>query len=211
MVKPSKSYERPASAASGELRIIGGSWRGRKLRFPALPGLRPSPDRVRETLFNWLAPTLPGANCLDLFAGSGALGLEALSRGAAGCWFVDSAGAACRGIEAHLALLRAESGRVVNADSTRWLEGRPDTIPVFDVVFLDPPFRQGLLDDCCERLERGGWLADGALIYLEAGTDETLPALPAHWLPHRDKRAGQVAYRLFRREAGALSSPGEIG
>jgi len=211
MVKPSKNYERPAPAGHGELRIIGGSWRGRKLRFPALPELRPSPDRVRETLFNWLAPTLPGANCLDLFAGSGALGLEALSRGASSCWFVDSAGSACRAIEAHLSLLRAEGGRVVNADSTRWLESQPNNTPVFDVVFLDPPFRQGLLDDCCERLEQGGWLADNALIYLEAGTDETLPALPASWQPHRDKRAGQVAYRLFRREAGALSPAPEIG
>jgi len=207
MVKPSKSYEHPVSAASGELRIIGGSWRGRKLRFPALPGLRPSPDRVRETLFNWLGPTLPGAHCLDLFAGSGALGLEALSRGASSCWFVDNANAACRSIEEHLSLLRADGGRVVNADSTRWLELRPSTAPAFDVVFLDPPFRQGLLEACCDRLERGDWLAQDALIYLEAGADETPPALPANWLLHRDKRAGQVAYRLFHRAAGALSSP----
>src|SRR5438128_11334310 len=100
------------SAADGELRIIGGEWRGRKLRFPALPGLRPSPDRVRETLFNWLAPEIYGARCLDLFAGSGALGLEALSRGAAFCQFVDSAALATQRIEQHLTLLSCRKGRI---------------------------------------------------------------------------------------------------
>lgn len=211
MVKPSKSFSRAAPSGSGVLRIIGGDWRGRKLRFPPLPGLRPSPDRVRETLFNWLAPTLPGAHCLDLFAGSGALGLEALSRGAASCWFVDSAGAACRQIEEHLALLGADGGRVANADSLRWLQQRPAALPAFDVVFLDPPFRQGLLGECCALLEERGWLAPQALIYLESGSDETLPALPPNWLAHRDKRAGQVAYRLFRRTGAALSAAPEIG
>jgi 16S rRNA (guanine966-N2)-methyltransferase len=206
MVKPSKSFARAAPADDGVLRIIGGQWRGRKLRFPALPGLRPSPDRVRETLFNWLAPVLPGAHCLDLFAGSGALGLEALSRGATSCWFIDNANAACRRIEAHLALLQAiDSGRVVGADSLQWLQQRPAGAPAFDVVFLDPPFRQGLLGECCALLERNGWLSADALIYLEAGTDETPPVLPPNWRLHRDKQAGQVSYRLWRREPAALS------
>jgi len=201
MVKPSKNYAPAPGADSGVLRIIGGQWRGRKLRFPALPGLRPSPDRVRETLFNWLAPTLPGANCLDLFAGSGALGLEALSRGAGACYFVDSANAACRQIQAHLELLRGEGGQVICADSLRWLQSRPASMRPFDVVFLDPPFRQGLLATCCDALERHGWLSDEALIYMESGREEPLPALPASWRPHRDKQAGQVAYRLFRRDS----------
>jgi 16S rRNA (guanine966-N2)-methyltransferase len=205
MVKPSKNFARPAPGDDGVLRIIGGQWRGRKLRFPALPGLRPSPDRVRETLFNWLAPTLAGSHCLDLFAGSGALGLEALSRGASTCYLVDSAAAACRRIEQHLTLLECAHGRVVNADCLRWLQQRSAALPPFDVVFLDPPFRQGLLDDCCALLERNGWLSADALIYIEAAADETPPALPSNWLPHRDKRAGQVAYRLFRRTAPALS------
>jgi len=211
MVKPSKSYARAPLGEGGELRIIGGSWRGRKLRFPALPGLRPSPDRVRETLFNWLAPVLPGASCLDLFAGSGALGLEALSRGAAGCCFVDSAGSACARIGEHLQRLGATGGRVVNADSLRWLQARPEPAPGFDVVFLDPPFGQGLLEQCCTQLEQNGWLADEALIYMESGGAEPLPPLPSNWRLHRDKRAGQVAYRLFRREAGALSAGRQIG
>jgi 16S rRNA (guanine966-N2)-methyltransferase len=207
MVKPSKSFARPTAAGNGVLRIIGGRWRGRKLRFPALPGLRPSPDRVRETLFNWLAPALPGARCLDLFAGSGALGLEALSRDAAACTFVDSAAAACRSIGEHLALLQCAAGAVVNADVQRWLQRGPGASPPFDIVFLDPPFRREWLGPCCALLEQQSWLAPQAWIYLEAGSDEALPALPPNWQPHRDKHAGQVAYRLYRREAGALSSP----
>jgi 16S rRNA (guanine966-N2)-methyltransferase len=201
--KAVKNLDRPASAESGELRIIGGSWRGRKLRFPALPGLRPSPNRVRETLFNWLQPELSGAHCLDLFAGSGALGLEALSRGAASCWFIDNASAASRQIQAHLATLQCSAGRVLTADTLAWLAAKPAATPTFHLVFLDPPFRQGLLTECCALLERGGWLSATALIYIECATDETPPETPANWSIHRDKRAGQVAYRLFRR-AGAL-------
>jgi 16S rRNA (guanine966-N2)-methyltransferase len=189
-----------ATAESGELRIIGGEWRGRKLRFPALPGLRPSPNRVRETLFNWLQPELAGAACLDLFAGSGALGLEALSRGAGSCWFVEMARPASRQIRQHLETLRCDSGRIVEADALHWLDTAADT-PRFHIVFLDPPFRQGLASACCERLEHSGRLSDNALIYVEAAVDEGLPAVPANWSLHRDKQAGQVAYRLFRRVA----------
>lgn len=193
---------------NGELRIIGGQWRGRKLRFPALPGLRPSPDRVRETLFNWLMPELSGAHCLDLFAGSGALGLEALSRGAADCWFIDAASAASRQIQAHLATLKCVAGRVFTHDTLAWLAAKPAAAPAFHIVFLDPPFRQGLLVECCALLERGGWLSDSALIYIECGADEEPPPVPSNWLLHRDKRAGQVAYRLFRRTGSAALPPG---
>src|SRR5690349_6524231 len=133
MVKPSKNFARPEPRGDGVLRIIGGQWRGRKLHFPALPGLRPSPDRVRETLFNWLAPTLAGSRCLDLFAGSGALGLEALSRGAQQCWFVDSANAACRRIQEHLTLLQCVDACVFNAEASQWLQRRPQD-SAFDVV-----------------------------------------------------------------------------
>lgn len=198
-IKPSSRLSR--ETADGELRIIGGQWRGRKLRFPALPGLRPSPDRVRETLFNWLAPEIAGARCLDLFAGSGALGLEALSRGAASCIFVDSARAACERIGTHLTLLSCRDGNVQQADTAQWLANKSENMPTCDMVFLDPPFRQDLLPDCCEQLERNGWLAPRAWIYIESGADEALPALPPNWLLHRDKRAGQVAYRLFLRVA----------
>jgi 16S rRNA (guanine966-N2)-methyltransferase len=204
--KAGNSSNQPSSAQKGELRIIGGLWRGRKLRFPELPGLRPSPDRVRETLFNWLMPELSGAHCLDLFAGSGALGLEALSRGAASCWFIDSASAASRQIQAHLATLQCSAGRVTSADTLTWLAAKPAAAPAFHIVFLDPPFRQGLLVECCAQLERGGWLSDNALIYVECAADEAPPLPPSNWLLHRDKRAGQVAYRLFRRN-GATALP----
>jgi 16S rRNA (guanine966-N2)-methyltransferase len=184
---------RPSAPASepGELRIIGGSWRGRKLRFPALPGLRPSPNRVRETLFNWLQPEIAGAQCLDLFAGSGALGLEALSRGAGSCWFVELARAASQQIRQHLETLQCSTGRVLDADALQWLDTAPPATR-FHLVFIDPPFRQGLASDCCARLERSGRLTDNALIYVESAVDEGQPDVPANWSLHRDKQAGQV-------------------
>lgn len=188
------------SSAPGELRIIGGQWRGRKLRFPPLPGLRPSPNRVRETLFNWLQPELAGAQCLDLFAGSGALGLEALSRGAGGCWFVDAARDATQQIRQHLATLHCDVGHIAHADAVQWL-ATPRSGTRFHIVFLDPPFRQGLLDECCALLERSNLLDEHALIYTESAVDEPAPRVPPNWSPHRDKQAGQVAYRLFRRVA----------
>lgn len=182
----------------GELRIIGGQWRGRKLRFPALPGLRPSPDRVRETLFNWLAPEISGARCLDLFAGSGALGLEALSRGAGFCQFLDSAAPAATRIDAHLTLLSCRAAAVQAIDALQWLQQKSGA--TFNMVFLDPPFRQGLLEECCALLEANGRLAPRAWIYIEAAADEAPPAVPPTWQLHRDKRAGQVAYRLYLRQ-----------
>jgi len=206
VVKATKNRTASGAAENGELRIIGGRWRGRKLHFPALPGLRPSPNRVRETLFNWLMPELSGAHCLDLFAGSGALGLEALSRGAASCWFVDTARAASQQIQLHLATLQSSDGRVVNADTSTWLKTKTADAPTFHLVFLDPPFRQGLLDDCCAQLEHGNWLTANALIYIESAADEALPTVPSNWSIHRDKQAGQVAYRLFRR-TGSLALP----
>ncbi len=189
------------SAADGELRIIGGQWRGRKLRFPSLPGLRPSPDRVRETLFNWLAPEISGARCLDVFAGSGALGLEALSRGAGFCQFLDAAKPATQRIADHLTLLSCRDGAVDCDSAQSWLAHQANT--AFTMVFLDPPFRQNLLDECCTLLETQGWLAARAWIYIEAGADEPPPNVPPTWQLYRDKRAGQVAYRLYLREAVA--------
>ncbi len=191
---PGKSIE-----PDGELRIIGGQWRGRKLRFPSLPGLRPSPDRVRETLFNWLAPEIGGARCLDLFAGSGALGLEALSRGAGFCQFLDSATAAAKRIESHLTLLSCRDASVQAADALQWLQQPSRTS--FNMVFLDPPFRQDLLDECCALLDANGWLSARAWIYIESAADEAAPRVPATWHLHRDKRTGQVAYRLYLRES----------
>ena len=180
-------------ASSGQLRIIGGQWRGRKLRFRAAPGLRPTTDRVRETLFNWLAGDIDGARCLDLFAGSGALGLEALSRGAHHCDFVDSASRSVEDIAGHLASLGATARAHCHAvPARRFLANH--TGP-WDIVFLDPPFGEAQLGPAVEAL--AGRLHEGALVYIETGQRETLPALPPHWAPHRDKTAGDVRYRLF--------------
>lgn len=180
-------------AGSGQLRIIGGQWRGRKLRFHAAPGLRPTADRVRETLFNWLAADIDGARCLDLFAGSGALGLEALSRGADHCDFVDSASRSLDDIAGHLASLGATARASCHpVPARRFLAGHAGP---WDIVFLDPPFGEALLGSAVAALS--GLLDEGALVYVETGQRESLPALPPHWAPHRDKTAGDVRYRLF--------------
>ncbi len=180
----------------GTLRIIGGRWRGRRLAIAAVPGLRPTTDRVRETLFNWLMPVVAGAHCLDLFAGSGALGLEAASRGAAEVVLVERAKAAVEQLRRHLQTLQADTVRVVQADALAFLAGPPRP---FDIVFLDPPFRRGLLAPCIERLEQGGWLADEARIYIEAERELPPEALPANWELLRSKGAGQVGYHLAAR------------
>jgi len=176
------------------LRIIGGVWRGRKWRFPEGADIRPTPDRVRETLFNWLGGRVQGARCLDLFAGSGALGLEALSRGAAHVSFVDSAEAAVRELRLRLAEWQATDARVECSDALAFLDGRAQP---FDIVFLDPPFAAGLLGQAAARLTQHGWLKPGALIYLECAAADALPPLPASWQPLRAKRAGEVGYHLF--------------
>ena len=178
-----------------QVRIIAGQWRGRRLEFPDLPELRPTPDRVRETLFNWLAPVLPGARCLDLFAGSGALGIEALSRGAAEVVLVERQPLVVRALRDNLARLKAENARVEAVDALAWLR-QPGT--PFEMVFLDPPFGQGLLEPVCAMLEQNGWLADFALIYLEAAMDQPVSSLPVQWTIQREKTAGAVAYRLAR-------------
>jgi 16S rRNA (guanine966-N2)-methyltransferase len=179
----------------GRLRIIGGEWRGRKLAFKPAPGLRPTPDRVRETLFNWLSPSVHGAVCADLFAGSGALGLEALSRGASHCDFVDRAARTLRQIGDHLAALGAlDRGACHAMCADRFLR---ETRRSYDIVFIDPPFGSGLLGPACALLGGGQRLGNGALVYVETAAAERLPALPADWMKHREKFAGGVCYRLF--------------
>ena len=182
---------------SNQLRIIGGLWRGRKLSFPDVDGLRPTGDRLRETLFNWLAPEIQGAHCLDVFAGSGALGLEALSRGAQTSLLLEKHAAAAQQLRANLQLLQAGNGRVEQVDSLQWLSQQSPP-HAFNIVFIDPPFAHDLWDKVAAALEDGNWLADDAVIYLEAPRDAPLQ-LPAHWQLHRDKQAGQVSYRLYQR------------
>ena len=186
------SARRGASART--LRIIGGSWRGRKLRFAAGADIRPTPDRVRETLFNWLGTRVAGARCLDLFAGSGALGLEALSRGAAHVTFVEQDATAALELRARLSEWQAPDSCVERGDALRFLAGTPTP---FGIVFLDPPFAAGLLGPAADRLANGGWLAPGALLYVEFAAREGAPVLPASFVPLKGKQAGEVGYHLY--------------
>jgi 16S rRNA (guanine966-N2)-methyltransferase len=223
----------PRKTLPNRLRIIGGRWRGVPITLPSPVGgggassaeLRPTPDRVRETLFNWLQPVMDGARCLDLFAGSGVLGIEALSRGASHVEFVEREANTARHLESTLRRLKVSlaapgvevgsqamgaagaapetaSGQVTASvrvrEALQFLAGPPR---VFDVVFLDPPYASGLLPPVCERLASRGWLASQALVYMECPADQPLPPLPAGWSVHRTKRAGQVGYHLLRSAA----------
>ncbi len=194
--KTPPSSSPPRTAAKSQLRIIGGRWRSRRLTFPALEGVRPTPDRIRETLFNWLAPTIEGARCLDLFAGSGALGFEALSRGAASTLFIERQAAVAKALRDNLALLGCTLAQVQNLDAQTWLTQGPDQS--FDMIFLDPPFRRELLDTCLTLIDRHGISKPGGLLYIEAETEKTDFALPAHWSLLKHKTAGQVQYRLYQ-------------
>ena len=178
---------------SGRLRIVAGKWRSRLLPVADEPGLRPTSERIRETLFNWLAASIEGSRCLDLFAGTGALGLEALSRGAGEVVFVETSARAARVLQESVNTLAATGARLHKADAFNYLQGEPQP---FDIVFLDPPFAADLLEDLCRLLDEGDWLADGARVYLEQDRDHPLPELPGGWTVLNDKTAGQVRYAL---------------
>jgi 16S rRNA (guanine966-N2)-methyltransferase len=182
----------------GKLRIIGGQWRGRLLQFPDVTGLRPTGDRVRETLFNWLMGYLPEACCLDLFAGSGALSLEALSRGARAVCALELDKRAAQNIRHHAATLGTQQLTVYCDDTLAYL-ARGNTKAPYDIVFIDPPFAADLAGQCASLLEQGGWLSEKAWIYIEADKQLPPPLLPNHWQLHREKTAGQVLYRLYQR------------
>jgi 16S rRNA (guanine966-N2)-methyltransferase len=179
--------------ASGGRRIVGGRLRGRRLPIPSESGLRPTADRIRETLFNWLAPVIPGARCLDAFAGSGALGFEAMSRGAGEVVLIEQSGTVVRQLEANARRLEMTGMRIVRGDAIRWLEGSGQP---FDIVFLDPPFAQALWLPAIERLVSGGWLKSGSRVYIETPTRIGFPDLPSDWELVRDKTAGQVRFGL---------------
>lgn len=178
------------------VRIIGGEHKRRQLKVLDRPGLRPTPDRVRETLFNWLAPVVPGARVLDLFAGSGVLGLEALSRGAGWCDLVEKDGGAARLLQANLELLRlTDRARVHHQDALAFLRTRP-TQP-YDVVFLDPPYASDLLDQALAILAGDGWLGPEARIYVERPARLGPPPVPEGWELLRQGEAGEVGYYLY--------------
>ena len=188
--------ESNATGGRNSVRIIGGGWRGRRVSFPDIPGLRPTPDRVRETLFNWLQPTIVGARCLDLFAGSGALGLEALSRGAVEVVFVEQAVAAARALQEQLIRFAADrKAQVVEMGATRYLRSAAQP---FDIVFLDPPFGRDALAEYVPMLDATNWLNMGGLVYLENEKNAGVPELPSRWELLKSKSAGEVGYHLAR-------------
>lgn len=189
MVKPNK-------AEFSQLRIIGGQWRGRKLSFPLVNGLRPTPDRVRETIFNWLAPYLGDASCVDLFAGSGALGLEAASRGAARVDLVELNKTAYHAIQSHLSTLKTDNCVVYLGSAQQFLQ---QTNNRYDIVFMDPPYAADLWTEVAFLLEEKALLNPSCVIYLECHTKTKLPDLPSNWQLMKDKKAGDVRYCLFNR------------
>ena len=200
MLTPRNRASAERRTAPGRVRIIAGALRGSRLAVPDAPGLRPTPDRVRETLFNWLTPVLPGARCLDLYAGSGALGIEALSRGAAHATFIERDAGLAAALRGNLERLRQANARVVEGDALAFLAGAPQW---FDVVFLDPPYAAGAWHAAAHAL--ASWLAPRARVYVEHPAAAPAPALPAHWQALRSARAGQVAYALYEVDASAAS------
>jgi 16S rRNA (guanine966-N2)-methyltransferase len=178
----------------GRLRIVAGKWRSRLLDVADVPGLRPTSERIRETLFNWLAPSIQGARCLDLFAGTGALGFEALSRGATTVVFVDNSRRAIQAIENIAKTLNATGAVIHCGDAVDYLRNAKPAS--FDIVFLDPPFADDRLDDLCRLVDEIGLLAPGGRIYLEQDRGKSGITLPAGWQILRDKTAGNVRYML---------------
>ena len=194
----SKQKRKTRGSPSGRLRIVAGKWRSRLLPIAGVEGLRPTAERVRETLFNWLAPVIDGSRCLDLFAGSGALGIEALSRGAEAVVFVERSAAAARQLGKSLSALGADGGNVVAANALDFLrEKSPST---FDIVFLDPPFAADYYAELCRLLADRGWVSTGSLVYLEQDRAEAVPELPPGWQLQKEKTAGNVRYSLVRVE-----------
>lgn len=183
-------------SGTGRIRIIGGQLRNSRLEVPDLPGLRPTPERVRETLFNWLTPVISGARVLDLCAGTGALGIEALSRGAAQVQFVESDARAAQALRDNLARLKVTQARVATAQAQAWLRGPAEPM---DIVLLDPPFAADMWAGLAQSLETAGWLAPSVWIYVEAPRQQSL-ALPPSWRLHREGVAGEVRYALYRRD-----------
>ena len=197
-----------AGNSAGKLRIIGGEWRSRQLPIVDLPGLRPTTDRVRETLFNWLQNDIPGGRCLDLFAGSGALGFEAASRGAASVTMIELQNIAMQVLKSNKQLLganqaephnRANNIELIQQNALTWLAEYQDK--PFDVVFLDPPFDSDYLGKAIELLGKQACLSANACVYLECAINQQLPELPAGWEISREKKAGQVRYFLVRYNA----------
>jgi len=207
----------PAAEVSkrGQCRIIGGKWRGRHIKFDDAQGLRPTTDRIRETVFNWLQPYLASSRCLDCFAGSGVLGFEALSRGAKALVCIELNMKTVKNLKQNALTLDAKAVTVFHADTLSWLQSvgkenslKPYREKQFDLVFLDPPFRSGLLAESAAVLNSSGCLAEDAIIYVEHAVDETVE-LPENWQCLKNKKTGQVVYQLFEYRAADATTPDE--
>jgi len=182
-------------AKRGQCRIIAGKWRGRIIKFDDAVGLRPTTDRIRETVFNWLQPYIHQSRCLDCFAGSGVLGFEALSRGAEEVVFIERNVKTVKKLKDNIATLSTGSANVIHQDTLRWLQSTQMNND-FDLVFLDPPFHSGLLAKTSSMLVSSGCLAEDAIIYIEHSVDEDV-VLPENWFCLKEKISGQVTYKLL--------------
>lgn len=184
---------------TGSCRIIGGKWRGRKIKFEDADGLRPTTDRIRETVFNWLQPYIHKSSCLDVFAGSGVLGFEALSRGAQEVVFIEHNNETVKNLKLNSSVLDAENVSIFQQDALFWLQS-VSRDHRFDLVFLDPPFHTDLLLKACAALNNSRCLAEDAIIYVEHNIDTDID-VPENWHVLKEKKAGQVAYKLFEHQA----------
>ena len=196
MQRQNKQIGKSGGSPPGRLRIVAGKWRSRLLPVADVPGLRPTSERLRETLFNWLAPTIEGTKCLDLFAGTGALGLEALSRGASSVDFVEISKVAATALCENIQTLNATNTDVHQANAMTFLDSEPPT--QYDTVFLDPPFATDSYQELCRLLASHNWLAKGAHIYLEQDSSQQVPDLPEGWNLLKEKTTGNVRYSLIR-------------
>lgn len=192
------TMQRSPSQQQNKVRIIAGEYRSRKLEFPGLEGLRPTSDRIRETLFNWLQDSIPGEACLDLFAGSGALGLEALSRGAARVDFIEKNTLAANAIRNNIDRLGANHGTVYCADALQWLDQNAQSADRYGLIFLDPPFREQLLAATITKLETTTILKEGCLVYIEKQEQTIVDEMPDNWTEIKNKKTGSVRYSLYQ-------------
>lgn len=190
-----KSTSKTTTPTPGRLRIVAGIWRSRILEVADVPGLRPTSERIRETLFNWLSPEIIGKRCLDLYAGTGALGLEALSRGAKSAEFVETNAQAAKILQANIASLGATAATLHRMDAKAYLDSSAGS--AFDIVFLDPPFANDNIEELCRLLADNNLLTANAQIYVEQDNRQALPELPRGWSVTKQKNAGNVRYALI--------------
>ena len=191
------SNTRKKDKKTSQLRIIGGQWRGRKLAIADIPGLRPTGDRIRETLFNWLMADIKGSHCLDLFAGSGALGFESLSRGADHATLLETHPTATQQLRKHCQQFDATNATIIQQDAITWLANHSIKPHSINIAFIDPPFADNLWQACLEQVNQSHILSHRGLIYIEMPKEKSISP-PKQWQLHREKTAGDICYRLYR-------------